>query len=408
MLLTLAGQGKSFTTRKSFTLKYKRESQECVNLGGCTIVTFHNAISKAMSNQYEQISGNKIKQIFLLLIITTLAGLIVGNLTMFIPSLLGALTLYIVCRNFNFYLQETKKWKPMWASLFIILICLVVLIIPIYLLGDMLIEKLGDSKAYMAKFNVFLDKINDFIYDKTKIDILSKENLDGIKSSAAKLSTNAVSSTFNTLSIVVSMFFMLYFMLEKPRLFERVVSSAAPLKKANITLIGEKFRKLVVANAVGLPVVALGQGLVALIGYFIFGAPSPMLLFALTAIASMIPIVGAAIVYVPVGIFMIAEGNTGSGIGVLIYSLIAVGLTDNVLRFTLLKKLENIHPLNTVFGIIMGMNLFGFMGLIFGPILVSMTVLLIQVYRDEFSGEEETEIIMPEPKEIEKKIDLTI
>ena len=56
----------------------------------------------------------------------------------------------------------------------------------------------------------------------------------------------------------------------------------------------------------------------------------------------------------------------------------------------------------------MGMNLFGFMGLIFGPILVSMTVLLIQVYRDEFSGEEETEIIMPEPKEIEKKIDLTI
>ena len=123
-----------------------------------------------MSNQYEQISGNKIKQIFLLLIITTLAGLIVGNLTMFIPSLLGALTLYIVCRNFNFYLQETKKWKPMWASLFIILICLVVLIIPIYLLGDMLIEKLGDSKAYMAKFNVFLDKIHDFIYDKTKID----------------------------------------------------------------------------------------------------------------------------------------------------------------------------------------------------------------------------------------------
>lgn len=361
-----------------------------------------------MSNQYEQISGNKIKQIFLLLIITTLAGLIVGNLTMFIPSLLGALTLYIVCRNFNFYLQETKKWKPMWASLFIILICLVVLIIPIYLLGDMLIEKLGDSKAYMAKFNVFLDKIHDFIYDKTKIDILSKENLDGIKSFAAKLSTNAVSSTLSTLSIVVSMFFMLYFMLEKPRLFERVVSSAAPLKKANITLIGEKFRKLVVANAVGIPVVALGQGLVALIGYFIFGAPSPMLLFALTAIASMIPIVGASIVYVPVGIFMIAEGNTGSGIGVLIYSLIAVGLTDNVLRFTLLKKLENIHPLTTVFGIIMGMNLFGFMGLIFGPILVSMTVLLIQVYRDEFSGEEETEIIMPEPKEIEKKIDLTI
>jgi len=55
------------------------------------------------------------------------------------------------------------------------------------------------------------------------------------------------------------------------------------------------------------------------------------------------------------------------------------------LRFTLLKKLEDIHPLITVFGIILGMNLFGFMGLIFGPILMSITVMLIQVYRDEFS-----------------------
>ena len=181
---------------------------------------------------------------------------------------------------------------------------------------------------------------------------------------------------------------MLYFMLERPRNFERVVTSAVPLKKTNITLIGEKFRKLVVANAVGLPVVALGQGLVALIGYLIFGAPSPVLLFALTAVASMIPIVGAAIVYVPVGIFMIAEGDTTGGIGVLVYCMIVVGVTDNVLRFTLLKKLENIHPLNTVFGIIMGMNIFGFMGLIFGPILVSMTILLLQVYRNEFADED--------------------
>ncbi|CEJ67740.1 putative inner membrane protein [Chryseobacterium oranimense G311] len=102
----------------------------------------------------------------------------------------------------------------------------------------------------------------------------------------------------------------------------------------------------------------------------------------------MIPVVGAAIVYIPVCIFMIAEGNTGQGLGLAAYCLVVVGLTDNLLRFTLLKKLENIHPLNTVFGIIMGMNLFGFMGLIFGPILISFTLLLIQVYRNEFSDED--------------------
>lgn len=360
-----------------------------------------------MSSKKNQISGEKIKQVFLILIILVLIGLICYNLALFIPSVLGAITLYIVTRKYNIYLQEQREWKPWQASFAIILGTLVVLILPIYFIGDLLVEKLGNAEAYMAKFNVFVDKIHDFVYQRVKIDILSKENMNSLKSTAGKFSTSAVSTTFNTLTVVMSMYFILYFMLEKPRLFERLLKTAAPLKKANVNLLGEKINKMVIANAIGIPVVAIGQGVVALIGYFIFGAPSPVLLFALTAVASMIPIVGAAIVYVPVCIFMIAEGNMGTGLGLAAYCLIAVGLTDNLLRFTLLKRLENIHPLNTVFGIIMGMNLFGFMGLIFGPILVSITVLLIQVYRDEFSGDD-NELILPEPKEIEKKIDLTI
>lgn len=360
-----------------------------------------------MPNKRYQINEVKIKQVFLLLLIVIMALLIGFNLSMFIPAILGAITLYIITRKYNLYLQEEKNWKPWIASTVIILGTLVVLILPIYFIIDLLVDKLGNANAYMAKFNVFLDKIHDFIYQKVQIDILSKENIIKIKDSAGKFSTTALSSTFNTLTVVASMYFILYFMLERPRLFERLVKSSAPLKKANIQLLGEKIQKMVIANAIGIPVVALGQGLIALIGYFIFGAPSPILLFALTAVASMIPIVGAAIVYIPICIFMIAEGQTGPGIGLAIYCIVVVGLTDNLLRFTLLKRLENIHPLNTVFGIILGLNIFGFMGLIFGPILISITVLLIQVYRDEF-GEDENELILPEPQEIEEKINLSV
>ena len=360
-----------------------------------------------MANKIDQISEVKIKQIFLLLLIIVLAALICFNLAMFIPSILGAITLYIITRKYNLYLQEEKKWNSWMASLVIIVGTLIVLFLTIFLIGDLLVEKLGNANAYMAKFNAFIDKIHDFIYDKVQIDILSKENIDKLKATAGKISTTALSSTFNTLTVVASMYFILYFMLDRPRLFERLMKSSAPFKKANITLLGEKIRKMVIANAIGIPVVAIGQGLIALIGYFIFGAPSAVLLFALTAVASMIPIVGAAIVYVPVCIFMIAEGNTGAGIGLAIYCLVVVGLTDNLLRFTLLKKLEDIHPLNTVFGIILGLNIFGFMGLIFGPILISITILLIQVYRDEFA-DEDRELILPESQEIEKKIDLSI
>ncbi|MEC5172718.1 AI-2E family transporter [Chryseobacterium nepalense] len=360
-------------------------------------------------NKEEQISSIKIKQVALLAIILILAGLICFNLALFIPSVLGAITIYVVCRKYNFYLQEEKKWKPWASSLALMFASLIVLILPVYFIGDLLIEKLGNAQAYMDKFNVFLEKIHTYIYSKIGFDILSKENMDKLKNNVGQFSTKALSGTFNTLTVVMSMYFILYFMLEKPRFFERILSSSAPLKRSNVSLIGEKMRKLIMANAIGIPVVALGQGIVALIGYFIFGAPSPILLFALTAAASMIPVVGAAIIYVPICIYMIAEGDTGTGLGLAAYCMVIVGLTDNVLRFTLLKKLEDIHPLNTVFGIIMGMNLFGFMGLVFGPILISLTLLLIQVYRNEFSDDDTPDLKLPDKDdELEEKINLIV
>jgi predicted PurR-regulated permease PerM len=361
-------------------------------------------------NKDQQISSIKIKQVSLLAIILVLAALICFNLALFIPSVLGAITIYVVCRKYNFYLQEEKKWKPWASSLVLMLASLIILILPIYFIGDLLIEKLGNAQVYMTKFNVFLEKIHSYIYSKTGFDILSKENMVKLRSSVGQFSTKALSGTFNTLTVVLSMYFILYFMLEKTRLFEKILSSSAPLKRANVSLIGEKLRKLIMANAIGIPVVAMGQGVVALIGYFIFGAPSPVLLFALTAAASMVPVVGAAIVYIPVCIFMIAEGDTGHGLGLAAYCLIVVGLTDNLLRFTLLKKLEDIHPLNTVFGIIMGMNLFGFMGLIFGPILISFTLLLIQVYRNEFSDDDSPpDLHLPDKDdELENKVNLIV
>jgi len=363
-----------------------------------------------MSDCEKQIDSVVIKQVALIILICVLVGLICWNLALFIPSFLGAVTLYIVCRKYNNYLVEEKEWKPWLAATLIMVASLIILILPVYFIIDMLVEKMGNAQAYMEKFNIFLEKIHQFIYKKVGFDILSKENITKVTNFAGTFSTKALSTTVNTFTVIMSMYFILYFMFVRARVFERIVARAMPFKRANTQLLGDKFRKLVMANAIGIPVVAIGQGIVALIGYWIFGAPSAILLFALTAVASMLPVVGAAIIYVPVGIFMIAEGNTGSGVGILIYGLVVVGLTDNLLRFTLLKRLEDIHPLVTVFGIILGINLFGFMGLVFGPIMMSITVLLIQVYRDEFSDEDSPPPLkLPNAEdEIDKKIDLII
>lgn len=344
----------------------------------------------------------------MLAVILLMIGLILYNLSDFLPSLLGAVTLYIISRSFNFHLIEKRKWKPWMAAITIILISLFVIIIPSYLIIDLLVQKIGNAQQYAEQFNGFIDKVSQYIQSKLDIDILSKENKQKISGVVGKISTSILNTTLNTITVISAMFFILYFMLTKARLFERVLMGISPLKRSNGRKIGDKFRKLVIANAVGIPVVALGQAIVAVIGYLIFGAPSPVLLFALTFIGSMIPIVGAAIVYVPVGLFMLANGDTFGGVGVILFGMVVVGLVDNVLRFTFLKKLENIHPLNTVFGIILGLKIFGFFGLIFGPILVSITILLMQIYEDEFSDNQDTPQIVLGNDDDEENIEVKI
>jgi predicted PurR-regulated permease PerM len=123
---------------------------------------------------------------------------------------------------------------------------------------------------------------------------------------------------------------------------------------------------------------------VGLIGYLIIGIKEPWLWFVATSIAAMMPVVGAALIYVPLTISLFASGETGKGIAMAIWGFGLIGLVDNLFRFLLNKKIGNIHPLITIFGVIIGIKLFGFIGLIFGPLLISMFLLLLKIYSSEF------------------------
>jgi predicted PurR-regulated permease PerM len=98
----------------------------------------------------------------------------------------------------------------------------------------------------------------------------------------------------------------------------------------------------------------------------------------------MLPVVGAALAYVPLAIIFFANNQTWQGTAMLIFGFGIIGTVDNVLRFTLLKKIGNVHPLTTVFGVLIGLKLFGFIGLIFGPLLISLFILLLKIYSAEF------------------------
>ena len=250
--------------------------------------------------------------------------------------------------------------------------------------------KLANSRDYIEVGIEHINKIHEYIKNKTGYDIIQSIDLRKVGEWVTVYTSSLLNKTVDIVTTVVTAYFILYFMLVNSRAMERAMERAVPLKKSNINKIGERFRKLIIANVVGIPVVAIGQGLTVFIGYLIFGVSSPFFLFILTAMASLIPIVGGAIVYVPVSLMLLASQNPVGAAGVLFFGFLSAGV-DNILRFTFLKRIENIHPLNSVFGIILGLKVFGFIGLIFGPILISITVLLIQVYHDEFSENDKKE-----------------
>ena len=183
---------------------------------------------------------------------------------------------------------------------------------------------------------------------------------------------------------VVVLLFVLYFMLIGGRDMEEYVSEILPFNKRNKKNILHEFNMIVKSNAIGIPLLAVIQGAVAMLGYFIFGAPSPVLWGFLSCFATIIPIVGTALIWVPLALYMGMTGHWGMAIGLAAYALVVISNVDNLVRFMLQKKMADTHPLITIFGVVIGLSLFGFMGVIFGPLLLSIFVFCVNIFKVEY------------------------
>ncbi len=335
-----------------------------------------------MSNS--TINQNQVRQVFFILIILLLGILLFQQLSSFLPALLGAITLYILMHRWMFYLTEKKKWRKGWTALLLMLLSMIVILLPVGLLVNMLSGKVTYAIEHSAQLTEALKKLVSDIELRFDIKLATEENINALGNTIAKSLPQILGATFNTLSTIFFMYFILYFMLVNARAMEDTLYEYIPLQDKNVSRIGKEVHMMVISNAIGIPVIAFAQGVVALVGYLIIGIKEPYFWFGVTCIAAMLPVVGAALAYVPIAIILFANGDTGKGIAMLIFGFGIIGTIDNVLRFTLLKRLGNVHPLTTVFGVIVGLSLFGFIGLIFGPLLISLFILLLKIYSIEF------------------------
>ena len=336
------------------------------------------------SNPNNTIDTNLLRQIFFIAVIVFLGIVLFRQLWFFASAFLGAVTFYVLMRKRMFYLTESRGWKKSGSAGILMVLSFFVILVPIGILGNILYSKIADIVTHSSEYLNSLKRFADQIEHKTGYVIVKSQNIDQLGSYLTQLLPKVLGVTMNTLALIGAMYFILYFMLVNGRRMEEAVYEYIPLKDGNVELIGREVRVMVVSNTIGIPLIALIQGVIGLIGYLIIGINEPWLWFVATCIAAMMPVVGAALIYVPLTVSLFVSGETGKGIAMAVWGFGVIGLVDNLFRLLLNKRLGDIHPLITIFGVIVGIQLFGFIGLIFGPLLISMFLLLLRIYSSEF------------------------
>ena len=340
--------------------------------------------------------NERIKQVLMLVIILGLMFLAVKELTTFLPGLLGAVTLYILSRAKYFRLVFQKRWKKGWTALGFIIFYLLVIGIPIAI-GVMLVSPkisavLENPDAIIATTKSTITAIQD----KIGINLISENSIsNGINKITATI-PKLLNSTLNVVANLSIMLFILYFMLVNGSEMERYLNRIIPLKRNNIQLLSFETKKMVIANALGIPLISVIQGVVATVGYLIFGVKEWALYGFLTGVFAFFPVVGTMIVWVPLVLYMYATGDTVNSLLVALYSLVVTGNVDYLARITLLKRMGDVHPVMTILGVLVGLGLFGFVGLVIGPLLLNYIIVMYDIYMNEFVY---SEAVPPTPPE---------
>src|SRR5690554_4912972 len=333
------------------------------------------------------INAKIIRQIFLLLLIILMGALIFREMISYFSGVLGAVTFYVLLKKLMSKLVK-RGWSPNLAAITLMIFSFVSILIPIAGAILMLGNKIGKAANNSEKLTkVIKTHLADW-ESRFEFNFSSQIDASAISSWLSTHLTDFAGGTFNTVIAIAIMYFLLYYMLTNRKELRETLMDYIPLSRNNLKLLGKETGQMVRANAIGIPLVAIAQGIVALIGFLIFGIESPFFWAIIVTIGSMIPFVGNLLGTIPVFILTMSNGDTFQAWGILIYGIVVVGSTDNLIRLYVLQKLDNVHPLITLIGVIVGVPLFGFIGLIFGPLLVSLSLIIVRIYKKEYAPNE--------------------
>ena len=302
----------------------------------------------------------------------------------YLSGFLGAPTLYVIVNRQQKYLTQKLHFKKSLSALLILLEVLFLILIPLTGIAFLVIDTFSgitiDPEAILAQVNTFVESLET----RLGFNLFTPENLAIIPKAGTNILQILGNSIYSFVINGIVILFLLYYMLLSNDALEKTMREILPFKEENKQIVAEETRMIIQANAVGIPLLAIIQGVFAYMGYLFLGVDNAILYAILTAFATIIPLVGTTIVWAPIGIGLLLNGDYVNGIGLVLYGFFIIGGVDNVARFLLQKQLADIHPLITVFGVLIGIPMFGFWGVIFGPLIISLFILFFNMYRHEY------------------------
>ncbi|MBN1377557.1 AI-2E family transporter [Candidatus Woesearchaeota archaeon] len=281
-------------------------------------------------------------------------------------------------------LSDKKKFKSLIAVLIVLLI-LALLVVPTIFLGNLLVKQ--TIQVYNTAGQTFLGTFSDRIANL--FGETSRHYFENSINQFRSWLVNAIPSLVTSMLFVFIglfvMFFVIYYMFKDGDKLSEGFKKILPMKEGHRSYFVKEMEKVTRNVIYGQLLIAIIQGLLAGIGFWLIGVPNFVFWSFLIAIVSFIPLIGPPLVWFPLGVFYLAQSSTLLGSFILIYGALVINGFDYILRPRLVSSKTKLHPLLALLGVIGGIYMFGFIGFILGPLIMSVLTVSLDVYMKEFS-----------------------
>jgi len=346
-------------------------------------------------------SSTRAARITLVVLLTAAAALCVLMVWPFLGSIIGGAVLGVIFYPLHLRIQK-RLTKRALAALLSTLLVLIAFLVPLTLLVLTVIRE--SHAAYQALAPLIAEQGADGVWAKVDRPLAAVGRWFGMESSelramlAARLQAAGPAMLGKTgavlgaagggfVKIVIAVGTLYCALLYGRRLHKNVVT-LSPLGAERTETLLETVHQMIIASFYGVIAVAAAQGFLCGVGAWIAGLPSPSLWGVAAAILSVLPLFGSALVWIPAAAVLFFQGSVGRGAFMLIWGAGLVGTIDNFIRpWVVVAKLPA-HPLIVFIAMLGGVEAFGLMGILFGPVILAVTMALFRMLREEMSGGE--------------------